>query len=393
MRLTDRTLNVPASPIAEAQAWLSKRSSDRPLLNGSQAAPNYPTAPAISARIAEVANEASGGFYAPSPGMPSLNTAFADELATGFELADSDRVLTDEILPTAGCNQAFCVVSSALCEPGDEVIVPVPYYFNHQMWLQLDGVKPVFLETGESLLPDPAAAEALITDKTRAILLVTPGNPTGVTIGPDIIHAFYDLAESRGLALMIDETYRNFRETTEPPHRLYEREGWQETLITLHSFSKDLAIPGYRVGAIVAGTPVIEEAMKLVDCVQISAPRVGQEAVIAGLTGAGEWRDAQVSRILNNLDVFRSVMAEEPGGFRLAASGAFFGWIQHPFTHLTTAEVIKRLVLDHDVLAIPGTAFTPTDERWIRFSYANLDPTQIAELGKRLTEAGDALAS
>ena len=79
-------------------------------------------------------------------------------------------------------------------------------------------------------------------------------------------------------------------------------------------------------------------------------------------------------------------MADEPGGFRLASAGAFFGWVRHPFDDLTTAEVIKRLVLDHDVLAIPGTAFTPTDESWVRFSYANLDPAGLDELGRRLAE-------
>lgn len=391
MRLIDRTLDLTASPIAEAHAWLAHRTSDRPLLDGSQAAPSYPTAPAIAARIAEVAAEPNGGFYAPPPGLPTLNAAFATELAAGFGLGPDCAVKTTEIFPTAGCNQAFCIVSSALCEPGDDVVVPVPYYFNHQMWLRLDGVTPRLLDTGPDLVPDPERAAALITDRTRALLLVTPGNPTGVTIPPETIHAFYDLARANDLALIVDETYRNFRETDAPSHQLFERDGWQETLISLHSFSKDLAIPGYRVGAVVAGEAVGYEIMKLLDCVQISAPRIGQEAVVAGLTGATSWRAEQVARIHGNLAVFREVMADEPGGFSLASSGAFFGWIRHPYTHLDTAEVIKRLVLDHDVLAIPGTAFTPTDDRWIRFSYANLEPDQLTELGVRLTEATDAI--
>lgn len=392
MRLIDRTLDLTASPIAEAHAWLAHRTNERPLLDGSQAAPNYPTAPAIAARIAEVAAEPNGGFYAPPPGLPTLNTAFASELATGFELDAGHAVQPTEIFPTAGCNQAFCIVTSSLCEPGDNVIVPVPYYFNHQMWLRLDGVTPRLLDTGTDLLPDPAVAAELIDDKTRALLLVTPGNPTGVTIPPETIHAFYDLAKANDLALIVDETYRNFRETAEPSHRLFERDGWQDTLISLHSFSKDLAIPGYRVGAVVAGEAVGYEIMKLLDCVQISAPRIGQEAVVAGLTRSTDWRSEQVARIHRNLAVFRDVMAAEPGGFSLASSGAFFGWIRHPYVGLETAEVIKRLVLDHDVLAIPGTAFTPTDERWIRFSYANLEPDQLHELGARLAEATDSIA-
>jgi len=384
MRLTNRTRELTASPIAEAHAWLAHRTSDRALLDLSQAAPSYPTAPVIAARIAEVADEADGGRYAPPPGLPSLNDAFAAELTKDYR-AD---LRPDQVLPTGGCNQAFCVTTSALTEPGDEVILPVPYYFNHDMWLRLDGVVPRYLMSGPDLVPDPDRAAALINDRTRAIVLVTPGNPTGVTIPPATIRAFAELAKANDLALIVDETYRNFRDTDEPPHDLFTDPDWIDTVISLHSFSKDLAIPGYRVGAVVAGPDLIYEIMKLVDCIQISAPRISQEAALVGLEQAREWRRAQADRILGALDRFRQIMAERPGGFELATAGAFFGWARHPFAELSTAEVIKRLVLDHDVLAIPGTAFTPGDDRWVRFSYANLDIDDFDELSKRLAEMG-----
>ncbi len=382
MRLTDRTRQLSASPIAEAHGWLAHRSRDRPLLDLSQAAPSYPTAPEIAARIAEVAAEADGGRYAPPPGLPELNDAFAAELSRDYRAS----IGPSRILPTGGCNQAFCVTTSALTEPGDEIILPVPYYFNHDMWLKLDGVRPRYLLPDDSLVPDPERAAALITDRTRAIVLVTPGNPTGVTIPPETIGAFHRLAVANDIALIVDETYRNFRATDEPPHDLFTRDGWENTVISLHSFSKDLAIPGYRVGAIVAGPEIIYEIMKLVDCIQISAPRIGQEAAVAGLRLARSWRAEQAARINRALARFSAVMADEPGGFRLASAGAFFGWARHPFADLSTDEVIKRLVLDHDVLAIPGTAFTPTDDRWVRFSYANLAADQFDELAARLDE-------
>ncbi len=382
MRLTDRTLQLTSSPIAEAHAWLSQRTSDRRLLDLSQAAPSYPTAPEIAARIAETAHSADGGRYAPPPGIPELNAAFAAEMSADYGAS----IPPTRVLPTGGCNQAFCVVTSTLTQPGDEVIMPVPYYFNHDMWLKLDGVNPAYLDTGPSLVPDPAEAARLITDRTRAIVLVTPGNPTGAIFGPDVIAAFYELAVEHDLALIIDETYRNFRPIDEPPHDLFERDGWADTVISLHSFSKDLAIPGYRVGAVVAGEAVLYEVLKLVDCIQISAPRIGQEAVLAGLSQAREWRREQTERIGRTQSAFEHVMADRPGGFELASAGAFFGWARHPFTDLGTDEVIKRLVLDHDVLAIPGTAFTPTDERWVRFSFANLEEPDLQVFADRLTE-------
>lgn len=388
MRLTNRTLGLTASPIAEAHAWLAHRTSDRELLDLSQAAPSYPTSPEIAARIAEVASEPDGGRYAPPPGLPELNQAFAAELSRDYR-ADLGP---EHVLPTGGCNQAFCVTTSALTEPGDEVILPVPYYFNHDMWLRLDGVTPRYLDTTDTgMLPPVERAAELIGPRTRAIVLVTPGNPTGVTIPPETIGAFADLARANDLALIVDETYRNFRDTAAPPHDLFTDPEWIDTVISLHSFSKDLAIPGYRVGALVAGPELIYEIMKLIDCVQISAPRISQEAAITGLRRSREWRSAQAARINRALARFREVMAGRPGGFELVTAGAFFGWARHPFDERSTAEVIKRLVLDHDVLGIPGTAFTPTDDRWVRFSYANLasagsGPDDFDELALRLNE-------
>jgi aspartate/methionine/tyrosine aminotransferase len=388
MRLTNRTLALEASPIAHAYAWLAHRSSDRRLLDLSQAAPGYPTAPEIAARISEVAHAPTGGRYAPPTGLPELNQAFSIELSVDYSAA----IAPDHVVPTGGCNQAFCAVASTITRPGDEVIVPVPYYFNHDMWLKLDGVAPVYLHPtrppseADALVPDPARAAELITDRTRAIVIVTPANPTGVITPPEVIRDFHRLAVRHDLVLILDETYRNFRGTVNPPHDLFSDDRWSEHVVSLHSFSKDLAIPGYRVGAIVAAPTLIAEALKLVDCMQICAPRIGQEAVIAGLTRATAWRREQAARVASAQRSFESVMAGRPGGFELASSGAFFGWVRHPFADLPTGEVIRRLVLDHDVLAIPGTAFTPTDDRWIRFSFANLDADDLHELGRRLEE-------
>lgn len=387
MRLAKRSVGLVASPISEAHALLPHRSGGRPLLDLSQAAPSYPTAPAIAAHVAEVAQQFDGGRYAPPPGLPELREAFAAEMSRDY----GAPIGPEHVLPTGGCNQAFCAALSALTEPGDEVVLPVPYYFNHDMWLQLQGVRPVHLhptrrpapEDPTALVPDPERAAALVTDRTRAIVLVTPANPTGVTTPPEVVAAFAELAAAHDLVLVLDETYRNFRSTEEPPHDLFRRGDWIERIVSLHSFSKDLAIPGYRVGAIVGGPSLLYEALKFVDCVQISAPRIGQEAVVAGLTRAAAWRREQSARIAAAQRCFEEVMSSRPGGFELVASGAFFGWVRHPFD-VPSDDVVKRLVLDLDVLTIPGTAFTPTDEGFLRFSFANLDDDQLHDLGRRL---------
>ena len=388
MQLSTRTTSVATSPIGDAKAWLSHRNSNRPLLDLSQAAPNYPTAPVIAARIAEVAASSDGGAYAPPMGIPELKMAFAERLCSDT----GSTVTAENVLPTAGCNQAFCVAVSALADAGDEIIVPLPYYFNHTMWLEAEGIVPRFLEPEANFVPTPSDAEDLINERTRAIVLVTPGNPTGVAFPAAVIDAFASLAARRGIALIIDETYRNFRDTSAPAHHAMVGADWVDTVISLHSFSKDLAIPGYRVGAIVAGKGFLEQAAKLLDCVAICAPRISQEAAVAGLVAADNWRQDQAERIAANLGVFRDVMATSPGGFELAASGAFFGWVRHPFETMSSNDVVKHLVLDHDVLVIPGTAFMPTDERWLRFSFANLEAAELVELAERLIECSASLA-
>lgn len=380
MRLTNRTLDQIHSPIGAAFALLPLASGTRPLLDMSQAAPSYPTAPVIADKIAATAHDPNGGRYCPQEGLPELREVFAAELTNNYP----GTVAAENVLITAGCNQAFCLVASAIAEAGDEIILPTPFYFNHDMWLRLDGINPVHLEPTDGLEPTVAEAEALLTERTRAIVLVSPGNPTGYVIPPATIGAFAEFAKRNDLLLILDETYRSYRGTEDPAHDLYATEGWADHVVTLHSFSKDLAIPGYRVGAVVGHPDLLVETMKLLDCVAICAPRIGQEAVIAGLQHAREWRAEQVARIGAAQRVFELVMASEPGGFQLKASGAYFGWVRHPFVGEPTSSVIRRLVTELDILTIPGDAFTSSDQRFLRMSFANLDPEQLTELGRRL---------
>ena len=282
----------------------------------------------------------------------------------------------------------FCRVASALAEPGDEVVLPLPVYFNHDMWLRMQGMRPVYLEPGPDLLPSPATAAELITSRTRAIVLVSPGNPTGVTIPPHTIAAFAELARRSGIALVVDETYRSFRGTDEPAHSLFADRDWADTVVSLHSFSKDLAIPGYRVGAVVSSPALGREVMKLLDCVAIGAPRVGQEAAWAGLTTAARWRADRAAELAERRDRLVAAMAARPGGFEVLSCGGFFAWVRHPFAGRPTADVVRDLVTVHDVLTIPGTAFLPDDRGTMRVSVGNLDRAALADLTGRLEAAG-----
>jgi aspartate/methionine/tyrosine aminotransferase len=384
MRLNARAVRQIDSPIGTAYAHVDRRGRERELLDLAQAAPQYPPAPEVIDHIVAVARDPHGAEYVEIAGLARLRDAFAAELCQAYR----GRVRPEHIVVTAGCNQAFCLATSALAEPGDEVILPLPYYFNHDLWLRLNGIVPTYLEPGPDLVPSAAAAEALITPRTRAIVLVSPGNPSGVTTGPREIARFADVAERHGIALVLDETYRSFRATDEPAHPLFADPDWPQVVVSLHSFSKELAIPGYRVGAIVASADLNRQVMKLLDCVAICAPRIGQEAAWRGLTAAQEWRRARAREVAGKRRRFVAAMADRPGDFELLSAGGFFGWVRHPFKGRPTDEVVAELVERFDMLVVPGTAFLPDDRGTFRVSFSNVDQAAIADFAGRLAAAG-----
>ena len=384
MRLNQWTVDAADSPIGTAHALLDRRARKRELLDLSQAAPQFPAPPEVLDHVVATARHPRGGDYGPIAGLPHLRAAFADELTTAYR----GQVRPEHVVVTAGCNQAFCLVVSALAAPGDEVVLTLPYYFNHDMWLRMTGIVPVHLEPGPDLVPTPDAAEAAITPRTRALVVVTPGNPSGATATPERIAELAEVAARHDIALILDETYRSFRDTEEPPHALFADPAWTRTVVSLHSFSKDFAIPGYRVGAAVVSPELGREVMKLLDCVAICASRIGQEAAWAGLTKAQEWRRARAREFADRRHLFAEVMAERPGGFELLSTGGLFGWVRHPFPARPTEDVVRELIVDHDTLVIPGTAFLPADRGTFRVSLSNADGEALRDFADRLACAG-----
>jgi aspartate/methionine/tyrosine aminotransferase len=382
VRLNPAATRQSDSPIGAAYRLLEQRAGRRPLLDLAQAAPQYPPAPEVVEHIAAVARDPHGAGYGAIAGLDHLREAFAAELSQAYR----GRLAAEHVLVTAGCNQAFCVAVSALARAGDEVVLALPYYFNHDMWLRMTGIVPRYLEPGPDLVPSAADAEQLITGRTRAIVLVTPGNPSGVTLSQEVLAGFADVAARHDIALLLDETYRSFRGTDEPAHRLFADPRWTRTVVSLHSFSKDLAIPGYRVGAVVASAELNREVAKLADCVAICAPRIGQEAAWAGLRRAQRWRAEKAAEIAARRQRFETEMARRPGGFELLSCGGFFGWVRHPCAGRPTEDVVRELVQGFDTLVIPGTAFLPDDRSMLRVSFANAGHDALGDFADRLEQ-------
>ncbi|KAJ3723431.1 pyridoxal phosphate-dependent transferase [Lentinula raphanica] len=314
-------LSTISPPIPTAYKWIPKSKSTRTspnleVLDMSQGVPGTVPHPILQQSLRETSARSDAWGYCPAEGEWKLREVLAREMR-GIYYGHGKRkvdISPEDIAITSGCNLAFVATIMAIADAGDEVILPVPWYFNHQMTLTLLGITPVPLITSpeSSFLPSPTLASTLITSKTRAIALVTPNNPTGAVYPPSLIAQFAELAKENGLALVLDETYRDFivgsddlsDTISERPHGLFDttdseseaesedRSGgliasddidkhlpWRSTLISLYSFSKSYRIPGHRLGAITASPELLKEIGKVLDTLQICAPRVPQLAL------------------------------------------------------------------------------------------------------------------
>lgn len=384
---TTRTRATFAPPITEARRWLDGVSfpPERPLINVSQAAPVAAPPMELRQHMADLAlNEDEVHLYGPDLGLPALRA----ELARKWSLAYGGEIAPEQVAITSGCNQAFAAAIAALTGEGDEVMLPTPWYFNHKMWLDQSGVKTVPLAVDDDMLPDPEAAAQLITEKTRAIALVSPNNPAGVEYPAELLRAFFDLARDRGIALILDETYRDFDSRSGAPHDLFADPEWDQTLIHLYSFSKAFRLTGHRVGALMSSREMMGEIEKFVDTVTICPNQIGQHAALYGLKNLDQWLAGERDEILDRrAAIVEGFAALADKGWQLKGVGAYFAYVAHPFD-IPADELAKALVGEAGVLLLPATMFVPEGDAsgnsHLRIAFANLDRGGIEQMFKRL---------
>jgi aspartate/methionine/tyrosine aminotransferase len=236
-------------------------------------------------------------------------------------------------------------------------------------------------------VPSAEDAARLITAKTRAILLISPNNPTGAVYPRETIHAFFELAKSRGIALLLDETYKDFLPENTRPHELFADPAWRSTLVHLYSFSKVFALTGYRVGGVTAGAALMREIEKAMDCVSICPPRLGQEAALYGLRNLLPWARDNTKGLKARADLLGGGL-ERSNRWRMVSIGAYFAYVEHPFAGQRSTDVSKRLADEENLLTIPGDMFGAGQERFVRIAFANVSDDRIPTVLERLERFG-----
>ncbi|MEM1298682.1 MAG: aminotransferase [Pseudomonadota bacterium] len=373
-----------ASPIMEAGSWVRDAvfPANRPLLDLSQAAPATPPPLPIREAMADAAlHRTDAHFYGPVLGNDDLRA----EIATQWSAAYDGQIAPDQVAITAGCNQAFCAAISSVAGPGEAVMLPWPWYFNHKMWLDMAGIGCVPLPVGADLMPDPDAVRAALTPEVRALALVSPNNPTGAEYPPELLAALLDVCADAGVLMVLDETYRDFHSIPGAPHDLFAHPGWQKHFAHLYSFSKTFRLMGHRVGALVTSAERLTQIEKFLDTMTICPGQMGQIAALHGLRHLGDWVAAEREVFAGRRALLRDLIAQDLPDWTLHGAGAYFAWISPPGGR-PSMETARALVREQSLLVLPGEMFVPTSEPTsaLRIAFANADEKGIRETVARL---------
>ncbi len=378
--LSPRLRATAAPPIPAARSWADRYDGRAgPEIDLTQAVPGYPPHPEMLRRLAEAAGTHAAAGYGAIEGDAGLRDAFARDVSDRYGASVEPR----DVAITAGCNLAFSMAITVAAAPGDAVMLPTPWYFNHHMALTMHGIDAVPLpcDAADGFIPDPERAAALLHDRVRAIVLISPNNPTGAVYPPEIIAQLAALCRRRRLWLILDETYRDF--LAGAPHALFGDPDWRDTLVHLYSFSKAYCIPGHRVGAIVAGGGFRTELMKVLDTMQICPQRAAQTALTWAIPALRDWRAGNLDIMTGRGAAFRAAIADAPA-WRADAVGGYFAYLRLPDGLPGAMHAAEALAAEHGLATLPGPFFGPGQERHLRLAFANAELPVIAEVPGRL---------
>lgn len=371
------------------------KAAGRPVIGFGAGEPDFPTPDYIINAAISAANVSSNHRYTPTPGLPELRSAIVEKTKR-----DSNYEITiDQVLVTNGGKQAVYQAFATIINPGDEVLLPAPYWTTYPESIKLAGGVPieVFADETQNYLVTVEQLEAARTPKTKALLFCSPSNPTGAVYSPAQVKVIGEWALKNNIWIISDEIYE---------HLLYDRAtapslpvlvpALADQTIIINGVAKTYAMTGWRVGWMIGPKDVIKAATNLQSHLSSNVSNVSQRAAIAALTGdlsavhkmgeAFDRRRKLITKLLNEIPGFECPLPT--GAFYVYPSvKAVLGKTMRGKTPKTSAELATLILDEVEVAAVPGEAFGPSG--YLRFSYALGDDDiveGIARIKKLITE-------
>ena len=288
------------------------------------------------------------------------------------------------IIVTSGANQAFINSLLAITKPRDDIILFSPVYFNHVMAVKLAACNPIIIPAGEDYLPSIDILQDSITSKTKAIITVSPNNPTGAVYPKTILREINQICRDRGIYHISDEVYEYYIYDDAQHISPAIFDDTLEYTITIFSFSKSFGMSGYRIGYIVTPFSVYDEILKVQDTTTICASISSQVAAIKAIDIGRGYLESfyPILKKIRNLFI-EKLRLEDKIIFHITKGGYFF--LLKLRTDLSDWEVSKRLIEGYRVIALPGSIFY-TSYPSLRVSYGNVNIEKAEEGLTRLTK-------
>ncbi len=310
--------------------------------------------------------------YTSNWGLLSLREEIAYYMESRFGLKYDPK---NEILVTVGASEGIDLSLRVITNPGDEILIPEPSYVSYAPGVVFAGGTPVPMPTYEenAFALTPEAVEAAITPKTKAIILPYPNNPTGAVVGKAQLAKLAEVFIRHDLIVISDEIYAELCYSPEGHTSIAALPGMHERTFVLNGFSKAFAMTGWRMGFLCAPAAFCDVMCKIHQYTILCAPRQGQVAAEQALKRGREDGYADVARMRESYDQRRRLMVK---GFRemglscFEPLGAFYVFPGIQNTGLTSDVFCERLLREHKVVCVPGTAFGASGEGYIRCSYA-----------------------
>ncbi|MCG3219309.1 MAG: pyridoxal phosphate-dependent aminotransferase [Candidatus Heimdallarchaeota archaeon] len=313
-------------------------------------------------------------IYSADEGIEELRFSLSSFLHDEFHVqyAPSDLILT------SGANQAFMNVIFSLLDPGDEIILPSPYYFNQKMAIEMIGGKVKVSQTSNNWQLDLQNIENQITSRTKAIVIVSPNNPTGAIYTHDSLIQLGELAERNNLAIISDETYGLF--AFDDSFRSLKSIGSiKDNVITIGSLSKVFGISGWRVGYIGYPEHMLDSFLKAQDTIAICCPTASQKMALELLKDRKKFKEniAKIGNIRKKMIL--ELKQLDPEMTFEATPGAYYFFVNTMAIEKDDNKLAWDLLEKAKVLSIPGSVFGKRGEGYLRLSYGGTDEEKMKE--------------